>query len=120
MRQTSNMNTKRNVKTEFIIHTNETIEIRYFDNPKDPSCFSWKLPIYVIKELVKQWKALKNNKEIPFPINKRGGNCEFTMHTEKYIDIKEKDSLGRFKMGGFSLPTNVVEVLVGWYRKNHG
>jgi hypothetical protein len=102
------------IKVEFIVNKNGTTQIRYFDNPFDSSCFSWKIPESVIKELVIWWLGLKKYKELIFPLNERSRKCEFTMYSKEYIDIKELDSLGRTNMTGWSLPVVMVERLVIW------
>ena len=87
------------------------IEIRYFDTPKDELYRSWKLPESIAHELIAWWISLKKNKEITFPLQKRTKVCELTMHTEKNIEIKSLDCLGRTNMTGWSLPAVVVEKL---------
>jgi len=108
----------RNYRIEFNIFPNGDLEIRYFDTPRDFSYRSWKLPKRVVEELISWWKKLKKNKSIHFPIKERTKICEFNMYTEKYIDIREFDSLGRFKMTGWSLPKVAVEELVNWSEKD--
>lgn len=103
-------------KVEFIMHNNGAIEIHYFDNPKECLYRSWKLPQTIVKELIRWWTKLKEAKETKFPLQKRTKICEFTILTEKYIDIKELDSLGRTNMTGWNLPVAVVEQLVIWQK----
>ncbi len=97
-------------KVEFIA-LNGVIEVRYFDTPKDQHYRSWKLPEAIADELIVWWISLKKNKEITFPLQKRTKVCELTMHTEKNIEIKSSDCLGRTNMTGWSLPAVVVEKL---------
>ncbi len=104
-------------KVEIFGNLDGVLEIRYFDTAEDELYRSWKLPRSVADELIKWWlKVIKPKKDISFPINSRGSKCEFTMHTEKSIDIKEIDSLGRGKMSGWSLPSRAVEELVIWQK----
>ena len=98
-------------KVEFFAD-NAILEIRYFDTPKDESCRSWKLPESIANELIIWWMSLKKNKEIILPLQKRTKVCALTMHTEKYIEIKSLDCLGRTNMTGWSLPVVVIEKLV--------
>ena len=112
MPQTNSLDTR----VEFIIHENGTIEVCYFDNPKDGSCFSWKLPRSVIGELVRWWMKFKKDRQITFPLSQRNKKCEFTMCSEKYVEINEIDSRGRTNMTGWSLPVVVVEQLLIWQR----
>ena len=100
-----------NSKVEFIAH-NGIIEVRYFDGPKDQLCRSWRLPESIADELIAFWAMLKRNKEIAFPLQKRTKGCEFTMLTEKFIEIKSLDCRGRTNMTGWSLPVVVIEKLV--------
>lgn len=100
-------------KIEFSAN-NGIIEIRYFDTPKDELYRSWRLPEPLAEELIAFWTMLKKNKKIAFPLQKRTKMCEFTMHTEKYIEIKSLDCRGRTNMTGRSLPVVVVERLVIW------
>lgn len=98
-------------KVEFFAN-NTILEIRYFDTPKDHLYHSWRLPESIAHELIVFWKSLKKNKEITFPLQKRTKLCEFIMYTEKFIEIKSLDSLGRTNMAGWSLPKMVVEELI--------
>jgi len=102
-------------KVEFFAN-NGIIEIRYFDTPKDELYRSWKLPESIAHELIAWWISLKKNKEISFPLQKRTKVCELTMHTEKNIEIKSLDCLGRTNMTGYSLPAAVVGHLVIWQK----
>jgi len=95
---------------------NGIIEIRYFDTPKDQLYRSWKLPESIANKLIAWWTSLKKNKEITFPLQKRTKLCEFTMYTEKFIEIKSLDCLGRTNMTGWSLPAAVVERLIIWQK----
>ncbi len=95
---------------------NGIIEIRYFDTPKDESYRSWKLPESIVHELIVWWISLKKNKETAFPLQKRTKVCELTMHTEKNIEIKSLDCLGRTNMTGWGLPAAVVERLIIWQK----
>jgi len=95
---------------------NGIIEICYFDTPKDELYRSWKLPEPIADELIIWWQMLKKNKEITFPLQKRTKVCEFTMHTEKHIEIKALDCRGRTNMTGWSLPVAAVERLVIWHK----
>jgi len=104
-------------KVEFFAN-NGIIEIRYFDTPKDELCRSWKLPESIAHELSTWWISLKKNKEISFPLQKRTKACELILHTEKYIEVREFDNSGRYKMTGWSLPKKVVEELINWDGKN--
>ena len=101
------------VKVEFISNDG-IIEIRYFDTPKDELYRSWRLPESIANELITWWISSKKNKEIIFPLQKRTKLCEFTMYTEKFIEIKSLDSRGRTSMTGWSLPAVAVEQLVIW------
>lgn len=97
-------------KIEFF-DNNGMLEIRYFDTPKDHLYHSWRLPESIAHELIVFWKSLKKKKEIAFPVQKRATLCEFTMYTEKFIEIKSLDSLGRTNLTGWGLPSAVVEEL---------
>ncbi|NWG04229.1 MAG: hypothetical protein HXY44_15360 [Syntrophaceae bacterium] len=100
-----------NPKIEFF-SDNGMLEIRYFDTPKDHLYRSWRLPESIVHELIAFRIGLKKNKEITFPLQKKTTLCEFTMHTEKFIEIKSLDSRGRTNMTGWSLPSVVVEQLI--------
>jgi hypothetical protein len=39
----------------------------------------------------------------------------FIMHTDKYVEVRQYDELGRRGFLGWSLPTEVVEELVKWW-----
>jgi len=95
---------------------NGIIEIRYFDTPKDELYRSWKLPETIAHELIAWRINLKKDKEITFPLKKITKVCELTMHTEKNIEIKSLDCLGRTNMTGWSLPVAVVGHLVIWQK----
>ncbi len=98
-------------RVEFFAN-NGIIEIRYFDTPKEELYRSWKLPESIAHELIAWWISSNKNKRITFPLQKRTKVCELTMHTEKNIEIKSLDCLGRTNMTGWSLPAVVVEKLV--------
>lgn len=104
------------LKVEFFAN-NAILEIRYFDTPKDQLYRSWRLPESLAGELIAFWTMLKKNKKITFPLQKRTKVCEFTMHTEKYIEIKSLDCRGRTNMTGWSLPNVAVEELIHWSAK---
>jgi hypothetical protein len=106
-------------RIEFKNFSNGDLEIRYFDTPRDSSCRFWKLPKEVVEELISWWERLRKNKNMRFPIKKKTKICEFTMYTENYIEIREFDNLGRYKMIGFSLPKDVVEELVNWRNRDY-
>lgn len=103
-------------KVEFFAN-NGIIEIRYFDTPKDQLYRSWRLPESIADELIAWWAMLRKNKGAVFPLQKRTKVCEFTMHTEKYIEIKSLDCQGRTNMTGWSLPDTVGEKLITWSTK---
>ena len=103
-------------RVEFFAN-NGIIEIRYFDTPKDELYRSWKLPESIAHELIAWWISLKKNKEITFPLQKRTKLCEFTMYTEKFIEIKSLDCRGRTNMTGWNLPNIVFEELISWSAK---
>ena len=97
-------------KAEFFAN-NGIIEIRYFDEPKDKSCRSWKLPESIADEVTAWWAMARKGKKLLFPIQIRAKKCEFTMYSEKYIEIKSLDCQGRTNMTGWSLPAATVECL---------
>jgi hypothetical protein len=104
-------------KIEFEAFPNGDLEIRYFNNPDDTSYYSWRLPEKVVEKLVSWWKKLRENRNIQFPVKEKTENCEFVMHTGKSVDIREIDSLGRYKTKGWTLPIVVVEELVNCHGK---
>ena len=101
-----------NPKVEFI-KRDSLIEIRYFDTPEDERYLSWKIPITVAAEMIAWQKKTMQNKDQGFPIKETTKSCEFNMATEKHINIREFDDRGSYKMIGWSLPSIVVEKLVG-------
>jgi len=106
--------TKKNVRVEVIPYPAGEVELRYYDDPEVDSYLGWKLPGYVAQELVNWWEKFRLNKAREYPINKKTKNCQIIMYTDKYIEIRETDELGRLKMGGWSLPRVVMEELVRW------
>jgi hypothetical protein len=103
-------------KVEFSAN-NGIIEIRYFDTPKDERYRSWRLPEAVVNELITFWKSTKKNRKGSFPLQERTKVCEFTMNTERFIEIKSLDCRGRTNMTGWSLPNIAVEELIKWDAK---
>lgn len=103
-----------NYKVEFENLSDGSLEVRYFDDHNDSSYRSWRFPKEVVKEIVSWWRKLMEKKNIHFPIKEKTRICEFNMYTEKCIEIREFDSLGRYKMTGWSLPKAVVEKLIKW------
>jgi hypothetical protein len=102
-------------KIEFF-NNNGNLEIHYFDDPENPHYLFWIIPDSIINELIDFWENLKN-KEVIFTLNKRAKFCVFIMYTEKFIEIKPLDSLGRTNMIGWSLPKVVVEELISLFKK---
>jgi len=109
---------KDNYKVEFINSSDGILEVRYFDDYKDERYRSWKMPRAVAEELIFWWKRLKQSKGKELPIKEKTKICEFSMNTEKYIEAREFDSSGRYKMTGWSLPKGVVEELINWDGKS--
>ncbi len=103
---------------EFKSFPNGDLEIRYFfNNRKDDSYYSWKLPEKVAEEFISSWKQLRKKKTLHFPVKKRTENCEFILYKEKSVLLKEIDSAGDYKTSGLFLPEVVVEELVNWMGK---
>lgn len=103
-------------RVEFFAN-NGIIEIRYFDTPKDQLYRSWKLPEPIAGELITFWESRKKNRKNIFPLQEKTKVCQFTMNTEKFIEIKSLDCRGRTNMTGWSLPKIVVEELISWSAK---
>lgn len=101
-----------NYKVELINSSDGILEVRYFDDCKDERYRSWKMPRAVAEELIFWRKKLTQSKGREFPIKEKTKICEFSMPTDKYINIREFDSLGRPKMIGWSLPKPVIEELI--------
>lgn len=101
-----------NYKVELVNSSDRILEVRYFDDCKDERYRSWKMPKAIAKELISWQKRLKQSKGKGLPIKEKAKICEFSMNTEKYIEIREFDNLGRYKMTGWSLPKGVVEELI--------
>jgi len=100
-------------RVEFLAD-NGIIEIHYFDNPKDKSYRSWKLPESIANELISWWA--RKGKKLLFPMQIRVKKCEFTMYSEKYIEIKSVDCQGRTNITGWNLPAAAVERLIAWQK----
>ena len=109
---------KNNHRVEFKNILDGGVKIIYFDDHKDRSYLSWELPKTVSRALVSWWKEINANKELCFPIKKIWSGCEFTMHAEDHVDIREFGNFGCYKMTGWSLPKVVVDELVNWHEKN--
>jgi len=107
-----------NYKVERINSLDGILEVRYFDDCKDERYRSWKIPTAVAEELISWWKRLKQSKGKEPPIKEKTKICEFSMNTEKYIEVREFDNLGRYKMTGWSFPKEVVEELINWDGKS--
>ena len=117
MRTKEMLDKKGSYKVEFENLSDGSLEVRYFDDYKDSSYRSWRLPKGVVGKLIAWMKELKNNKNINFPIKTKTKICEFSMQTEKYIGIREFDTLGRYKVVGWNLPKVAVEELIDWDEK---
>lgn len=104
-------------KVEFKKLLDGSVEARYFDHDKNTSYQAWTLPKPVAEELISWWKKLKKDKGIHPPIKERSASCEFTMHTENYIDIEEHFTPGRPKKNFWTLSIDTVEELVNWAEK---
>ena len=109
---------KQDCKVEFYKSSNGDLEIRYFDYPHDSSYFSWRLPKIVVEDLISLWGKLRQSKNTDYPIKINTKICEFCMHTEKSINIRELDSLGRYKPIAWSLPRGAAEKLINWHKRH--
>ncbi|MFH1863812.1 MAG: hypothetical protein ABIJ85_02810 [bacterium] len=105
---------KQDHKVELINSSDGILEVRYFDDCKDERYRSWKMPRAVAEELISWRKRVSQSKSNELPIKEKTKICEFCMNTEKHIEVREFDSLGRYKMTGWSLPKEVVEELINW------
>ncbi len=106
---------ERNTKVELSAQDG-LIEIRFFDSPEDELYRSWKLPVPIADSLI-AWRQKINKQKNAFPLKGRTKVCEITMNSDKGVEIKSLDSMGRTNMTGWSLPVVVIEKLVVW-RKN--
>jgi len=104
-----------NSKVEFSAQDG-LIEIRYFDTPDDERCRSWKMPKTVAEEVIAWRKKFNKSERKKFPVKEKTRICEFNMATDKYINIREFDSMGGYKMTGWSWPIVVMEKLIDWSR----
>jgi len=90
------------------------IEIRYFDSPEDELYRSWKLPVSIADSLIAWRQKMKKQKNALFPLKEKTRVCEITMNTDKFVDIKSLDCMGRTNMTGWSLPIVVIDNLRKW------
>ena len=111
--------TKKKVRVEIIAHSGEEIELRYYNSPEIDSYLGWRLPESVARELVMWWEKFRLNRKREYPVSEKREKCQIIMYTDKYIDIREFDQLGRLKMGGWSLPRVIIEELVKWKNKSN-
>lgn len=99
-------------RVEFNVH-DDLIEIRYFDTPKDERYRSWKLPVSIADSVI-AWRQKINKQKSTFPLKERTKVCEITMNSDKSVEIKSLDSMGRTNMTGWSLPILAVDNLGEW------
>lgn len=92
---------------------NGLVEIRYFDTPKDERYRSWKLPASVVDSVI-AWRQNINKQKSAFPLKERTKVCEITMNSDKSVEIKSLDSMGRTNMIGWNLPILAVDNLGEW------
>lgn len=90
---------------------NGYIEIRYFEDVKNPSYLAWRLPEEVIDDIVTFWKSYKIKKTICFPLIRKTTFCEITMFTKESVLLRELDALGRYRMSGWHLPNVVMDII---------
>jgi len=99
-------------KVEFSLQDG-LIQIRYFDSPQDERCRSWRIPV-TIADSVSAWRQQINKQKSSFPLKERTTVCEITMNSDKSVEVKSLDSMGRTDMIGWSLPVLAVDNFVTW------
>lgn len=90
---------------------NGYLEVRYFEDVRNPSYLAWRLPEAVFDDIVTFWKNCKIKNTIRFPIVKKTTSCEITMVTKESVLLRELDALGRYRLAGWHLPKIVMDVI---------
>jgi len=72
------------------------------------------MPKVVAEEVICWQKKFNKSEHKKFPIKEKTKICEINMVSDKYINIREFDSRGGYKMTGWSWPSVVMEKLIDW------
>ena len=107
---------KRDGRVEFEKMEDDIVELRYFDQPKTNSNFSWKMPINEANDLARWWenKGMQIRKrQLPI-VEHKFESVLISMFTHARVDVRGFDQYGGLKLLGYSLPRKVVECLSIW------
>jgi len=107
---------KQDERVEFEKLEDDIVELRYFDQPKTNSNFSWKMPINEANDLASWWenKGMQIRKrQLPI-VEHKFRSVLISMFTYARVDVRGFDQYGGLKLLGYSLPRKVVECLSIW------
>lgn len=104
-------------KVKFETLSNGNTVASYFDSSRNTHSHAWALPRSVTEELIIWWNKLPKDNGVHPPIKEKIRNCEFTVHTENYIDIEEYFFPDSPKKNFWTLSVDTVEELVTWAEK---
>lgn len=100
-----------NNQTSLFQHSNNLIEIRWYDQPGDISYHSWKLTNQEIEDVLSWWTQSGiriDKKELPIK-DYRYKNISISLFTMKTINIRGFDNYGQFKPIGASFPLKLIQ-----------
>ena len=94
----------------------DIVELRYFDQSKANSYYSWKMPINEANDLARWWEnegVQIKKRQLPI-VDRKFSSILISMFTQSTVEMRTIDQYGRTMFRGYSLPRKVVEHLLVW------
>ena len=88
--------------------------ISFSEKDKESAFESWRIPGHVVDELILWWKRVKDNTHKGLQMRERTANCEFSMNSEKYIEVEELFKYSSPKTNFWVLSIDTMEGLACW------
>jgi len=88
--------------------------ISFSEKNKESAFESWRIPGHVVDELILWWKMEKNNTRKDLHERGRTESCEFSINSEKYIEVEELFKFSSPKTNFWVLTIDTMESLVCW------
>jgi len=102
-----------NKKIKLYQHSNNLLEIRWYNQSENSSYYAWKITKQEVEDLLHWWmhSGVSLNSEQLKISNFRYRNISISIHTLKSISIRGIDNYGKLKQIGASFPIELIENL---------
>ena len=100
-----------NKQTALFQHSNNHIEIRWYEQPDNNSYYSWKLTKQEVEDILSWWihsGINLDNEKLPIK-DYRYKNISISMYTMTTISIRGIDGYGQLKQIGASFPIELIK-----------